>query len=102
MPIQIFFNRYSPENDPLFNESARKVGMAYINKRGALLEKHGIKELGSWIVPIEHLTISVLEAQSLDAFQKLMMEPEYMALLAYVTEETKVGISAEDAMKMLK
>ena len=65
MPIQIFFNRTSPENSPVFNEKSRKATMELFSKRAALLKKHGIKELGSWAVPAEHLIIIVDEAQNL-------------------------------------
>ena len=102
MPIQIFFNKTSPETDPMFNEKARKVMMDLMSKRDGLLKKHGIKELGNWFVPSEHLVIIVDEAQSLDDFQKLAMEPEYTAMLAYLTYETKVALSAAEAMKMMK
>jgi hypothetical protein len=102
MPIQIFFLKSSPENDAMFNEKARKVMMKLISKRDGLLKKHGIKSLGMWVVPIEHLIIIVDEAPSLDAFQKLLMEREFMACFAYMTVETKVALSAEEAMKMLR
>jgi hypothetical protein len=102
MPIQIFFTKLSPENDPMFNEKARKVFMEFISKREALLKKHGIKGIGGWFVPMEHLLLVIDEAPSLDAFQKFLMEPEWMALLAYGTVETKIALSAEEATKMLR
>jgi hypothetical protein len=102
MPIQISFIKSSPENDAMFNEKARKVTMELMSKRDGLLKKHGIKSLGMWVVPIEHLVIIVDEAPSLDAFQKLFREPEFMACFAYMTVETKVALSSEEAMKMLR
>jgi hypothetical protein len=102
MPIQIFFNRTSPENSPVFNEKSRKATMELFSKRAALLKKHGIKELGSWAVPAEHLIIIVDEAPSLDDFQKLMMEPEFAACFAFMTSKTKAAYSMEEWMKMLK
>jgi hypothetical protein len=66
------------------------------------LKKHRIKSLGIWVVPAEHLTILVDEAPSLDAFQKLMKEPSWIPITAYATVGTKVAISAEEAVKMLK
>ena len=102
MPIQIFFVRGSPENNPVFNEKARKVTMELMAKVDGLRKKHGIKNLGWWIVPNEHLTILVDEAPSLDAFQKLLMEPEFIAMTAYYSIETKVAITPEEVMKMMK
>jgi hypothetical protein len=101
MPIQMVFLRFSPENDPMFNEKSRKVFMDYMNKRDGLLKKHGLKSLAGWYIPYEHLTITVLEG-SLDAINKLSMEPEFIAVTAYATAETKVALVAEEGMKMLK
>ena len=96
MPTQIAFMRFSPENDPMFNEKARKVFTEYTSKREALLKKHGVKSLGGWVIAHEHLLISVLEG-SLDAIQRLSMEPENVALNAYATYETKIASSAIDS-----
>jgi len=95
------FMWFSPENDPMSNEKARKVLMEYLSKREALLKKHGVKGLAVWLVLYEHLLISVLEG-SLDEIHKLSMEPEHMALYPYATFETKTALSAEEATKMLK
>jgi hypothetical protein len=70
MPIQINFLRYSPENDPSFNEKSRKVLMEYLSKRDGLLKKHGIKMLGSWTVPAEHL-ISLCGGRKLGCHSKI-------------------------------
>jgi len=102
MPVQIVFVRNSPENDVMFNEKARKVMMEFMSKRDVLLKKHGIKEIGSWLVLGEHLTIFADEVASLDDFQQFMMEPEYLAMMAYATIERKTAVSMEEAMKMLK
>ena len=101
MPIQIFFNKWSPENDPMFNEKARKVSMELMSKRDGLLKKHGIRELGSWTVAGEHLAVMVYEAPSSDAFSKFLMEPEFMPVNAFETIEVKLAISNEEVAKML-
>ena len=102
MPIQLFFVRNSPESNPMFNEKARKVNMELLSKRDELYKKHGIKELGLYTVRAEHLAIVVAEAQSLDTFQKLLMEPEFIALTAFCSIETKVAVSSVEVMNMLK
>lgn len=102
MPIFLVISRHSPEDCPLFNEKARKVYLEYFSKLDGLMKKHGVKSLGSWNVLTEHLAVIVGEAPSLDAFQKLGMEPEVMALNAYSTYEVKVASSMEDAAKMLR
>jgi len=101
MPILIMFGRHHAENCPMFNEKTRKTIMKFAEKRGRLLKKHGIKELGSWTVMGEHLAVMVYEAPSLDAFEKFSMEPEFLAVNAFETVEVKLAVSNEEVAKML-
>jgi hypothetical protein len=101
MPIQMAFMQFSPETDPMFNEKSRKVLMDYMGKREALHKKHGVKSLASWLVPYEHLLISVVEG-SLDGINNLSMEPDNVAIYAYCTYDMKIALSVEEATKMLK
>jgi len=86
----------------MFNEKARKMTLQLANKMEGLLKKHGVKMVGFWQVPMEHLLFEVYEAPSYEAFQKLGREPEILAWSAYNTVEMKSAISAEEAMKMLR
>jgi hypothetical protein len=61
-----------------------------------------MKNLGACNVNTEHLGVMMLEAPSLEAFNKLGMEPEVMALSAVETYEVKLALSMEEAMKMLR
>ena len=58
--------------------------------------------LGVYGVHTEHLTISIIEAPSLEAWQKASMEPEIVALSEFESYEVKLAYSGEDAAKMLK
>lgn len=58
--------------------------------------------LGSWNVPTEHLAVDVYEAPSLDAFEKLGMEPEIVALSEFETYEIKLAYRMEESMRMLQ
>jgi len=102
MPTFLLISRHSPENCPMFNEKARKVSMQLVNKQEELMKKHGIKLVGFWQVPTEHLMFQVYEVPSLEAFQKLGREPEVQAWYAYNTVEIKIAISAEEAAQMLQ
>jgi len=102
MPTFLLIHRHSPENCPMFNEKARKMTLQLANKMEELLKKHGVKMVGFWQVPMEHLLFEVYEAPSYEAFQKLGREPEILAWSAYNTVEMKSAISAEEAMKMLR
>jgi hypothetical protein len=102
MPTFLLISRHSPENCPMFNEKARKVFMQYSSKLDGILKKHGMKMLGSWSVPTEHLSVVVFEARSSEAFQKCGMEPEVLALSAYETYEVKSALDMKEAVKMIR
>lgn len=102
MATFIMISRHSPENCPAFNAKAKKAMMEYMGKEKELMKKYGVKELGGWFVPTEHLTFGVFEAPSLDAFMKFGMEPAVMALSEFETYEIKVAMSMEEATKMMK
>lgn len=58
--------------------------------------------LGNWAAPAEHLSVLVLEAPSLDAFQKLRMEPEVLTMRAYETNEVESALGMEEVVKRLR
>lgn len=102
MPTFLMISRHSPENCGAFNEKVRKAYLELMGKLEGLLEKHGVKMVGSWVVPSEHLNFMVFEAPNLDAFQKLSMEPEILAMTAYTTAEIKLAFSTEESIQMLQ
>jgi len=102
MPTFLLISRHSPENCPLFNEKKRKANLAYLDKFDAWSKKYGVKTVGVWSVPNEHLTFMVIEAPSLEAFQKVSMEPEAMAVGASETYEVKLALNMEEIVKMLR
>jgi len=102
MPTFLLISRHSPENCPMFNEKARKVLLELAGKMDRLLKKHGVKTLGIWTVPSEHLAFDLYEAPSFDAFEKLGMEPEIVALSEFETYEVKQVYGMEESMRMLQ
>lgn len=102
MPTFLVISRHSPENCWRFNEKARKMHLDLANKFETLLKRHGVRQLGCWFVPSEHLLIEVFESPTLEAFQKFVMEPEIDRWTAYNTMEIKLATSLEEAMRMLK
>jgi len=102
MPIFLLIYRHSPENCPAFNEKARKLNLELAEKSEELEKKHGLKCVGSWIVPTEHLVFEVYEAPSAESFQKYWMEPEIFQSGAYNTVDLKFAISSEEALEMVK
>lgn len=95
-------SRHSPENCPIFNEKTRKLWLDYVRKSDELWKKHGVKMLGAWTVPNEHLYVEVDEAPSLEAIQNLSMEPEIQAFGAYETWEMKIAYSLNEIAQMLQ
>jgi hypothetical protein len=102
MPTFLLISRHSPENCPMFNEKVRKVLLELAGKMDRLLKKHGVKSLGTWSAPTEHLTFDLYEAPSLDAFEKLGMEPEIVAVSEFETYEIKLAYGMEESMRMLQ
>jgi hypothetical protein len=80
----------------------RKANLAYLDKLDAWAKKYGVKVVGAWSVPNEHLNLMVIEAPNFEAFQKISMEPEAMAVTASETYELKLALNKEEITKMLQ
>jgi len=102
MPTFLLISRHTPENCPMNNEKKRKANLAYFAKWDAWSKKYKVKMVGAWSVSNEHVTFLVIEAPSLEAFQKLRMEPEARAVAATETIEIKMVVNKEEIMKMLR
>jgi hypothetical protein len=101
MPTFMVILRHSPENCDWFNEKSRKATVEFIGKVDELMKKHEIKMLGAWTTdPAGHQSFWVVEAPSLDAFQKFGMEPQVLATSAYRTMDIKLVMSLEEEMKL--
>jgi hypothetical protein len=101
MPTFMVILRHSPENCDWFNEKSRKATLELMGKVDKLLRKHEIKMLGAWTTdPAGHESFWVVEAPSLEAFQKFGMEPEVLASSAYRTMDIKLVMSMEEEMKL--
>jgi len=102
MPTFLLISRHTPENCPMNNEKKRKANLAYFAKWDAWSKKYKVKMVGAWSVSDEHVTFLVVEAPSLEAFQKLRMEPEARAVAATETIETKIVVNKEEILKILR
>ncbi|MCP8309861.1 MAG: hypothetical protein H3Z53_03370 [archaeon] len=100
--IYIGIGRHSPEVCPAYNEKFRKMTLDAADKLEGLAKKHGVKVIGVWNVPSEHLTYFVFDAPSQEAFLKFGMEPEMSAWDSFNTTEYKMAIGLEEIKKMLK
>lgn len=73
-----------------------------MGKIEGLAKKNGVKVIGIWNVPPEHLVYAVYDAPSMEAFQKFGMEPELSGFSAYNTSEYKMAIGMDEVVRMLK
>jgi len=104
MPTFMVISRHAPEYCPEFNKNVRKAVLEFMGKFDGLLKKHGVKLVGAWFgfVPTEHTNYMVYEAPSVEALQKISMEPELLAACAHWSQETIIVKSLEEKMKELQ
>jgi len=108
--IVLSMSRHDPENCPLSNSELRSRGKEVIDAAGGLekameereatARRQGIHEVGTWVVPSEHLIFRVTEAPSLDAyhaFKRKLQSP----LLNVSTTETRIAFRSEEALKTM-
>jgi hypothetical protein len=98
----LMFLRHTPDMCALWNEQSAKIYAECGNKLAEFEAKHGVKMVGFWNVPSEHLTVQVFEAPTFEAFQALSMEPEIVNMSNVDTIEIKQAITFEEAMQMMQ
>ncbi len=94
--------KHTPADCAMHNERSAKITADWMSKTKEIEAKHGVKQVGSWIVPTEHLTVFVFEAPSAEAAQASMMEPEAIAMSYWQTMETKPAIAMEEMMQIMQ
>ena len=102
MPAILTIARHTAESCPLRTEKGRKLALDVATNIEGLAKKHGVKWLGTWTDPNEHLVVNIFESPSLEAWQKFVMDPELAAWNALNTTETKIGYSIQDVIRVLK
>jgi hypothetical protein len=81
MAIGLVITKHAPADCPAHSDDANEVNIEYLNKKAELLAKHGVKEVGAWVVHSEHFIVQVPEAPNLEAMLALSMEPENMNMM---------------------
>lgn len=102
MPTFLLISRHAPESCWMFNEKARQIHENLLNKLESFLKKYQISLLGCWFDLPGHTLYEVYDSPSLDAFQKMAMEPEILQWSAINTMEIKMVATLDDVMKLLK
>lgn len=102
MPTFMVISQHAPESCWMFNEKTRQIHLNLINKLESLLKKHNITMLSCWFDLPGHTLYEVYDAPSLEAFQKMAMEPEIVQWSAFNIIEIKMVTSVEDVNRLLK
>jgi hypothetical protein len=63
IPIFLMIGRHHPENCPMKQRKNKKSSMEHFGKQEGLLNKHGIKSLGSCTDYGKHLMVSCMKPQ---------------------------------------
>lgn len=112
--IFVCISRHTPETCPIYNEGFKKQALEHIQQylasrgidldhaaaeRENLVKKHGITEVGRWFVPSEHITYSVLDVPSIEAYRQF--EAEFQSpLMRASTTEIQLAVTREVAMHL--
>jgi hypothetical protein len=104
MPTFLMMSRHAPESCPMLNEKTRKTYINWLSKLDEINKKYKFKVLWSGAISSEHLSIFIIEAPSIEAFEKASMEPENIALMATETMEIKLvtSMTIEESLKLFK
>jgi L-rhamnose mutarotase len=86
----------------MFNEKTRQIHKNLLSRLESFLKKYQITLLGAWFVLPEHTLYEVFDAPSLEAFQKMAMEPEILQWSAFNTMEIKLAATVDDVKRFLK
>ena len=95
-------SKYTPDVRPMYKGTVQKPTLGLVDKIEPLASKHGIKFIGSWNVHPERLTFNVYEAPTMEAFQKLQMEPEMVTLNAWNTSQIKIATGYQEVIKQVQ
>jgi hypothetical protein len=85
-----------------YNEKSAKVYAEFMSKQKELEAKHGVKTVGGWNVPTEHLSVLAFEAPNFEAMQAFSMEPAVIGLTSVDTIEIKQAMTLEEAAQMMQ
>ncbi|MDD1679945.1 MAG: hypothetical protein LUO93_12275 [Methanomicrobiales archaeon] len=101
-PTFLLISRHNPESCWMFNEKSRQIHQDLFNGLDALLKKYHITLIGCWFDIPGHTLYEVYNAPSLDAFQRMGMEPEIARWSSFNTTQIIMVSSLEDIRRMLQ
>jgi L-rhamnose mutarotase len=102
MPTFLLISRHAPERCWMFDAKSKQIHRNLLDKLESLLKKYQITLLGCWFDLPGHALYEVYDAPSLEAFQKMSMEPEIVQWSSFNTMEIKLVSTLDDVMTVLK
>jgi len=102
MPTFMLISKHAPESCWMVNEKTRQIHANLVDKLGSLLEKHQIKMLGCWFDLPGHTLYEVYDVPTLEALQKMVMEPEIAAWTSFNTMQVINVTPVEEVMGLLR
>ena len=86
----------------MFDATTKQIHLNLLDKLESLLKKYQITLLGCWFDLPGHALYEVYDAPSLEAFQKMSLEPEIVQWSSFNTMEIKLVSTLDDVMIILK
>jgi hypothetical protein len=102
MPTFMVISKHTPESCWMFNVKTRQIHVNLIKNLESLLKKHQTTMLGCWFDLPGHTLYEVYDCPSLEAMQKLIIEPEIAAWSSFNSIEIKLMTTVDDVSKILQ
>jgi hypothetical protein len=102
MPTFLLISRHNPESCWMFNEKNRQIHIKLFSALDTLLKKYQITMIGCWFDIPGHTLYEVYDAPSMDAFQKMGMEPEITQWSSFNTMQIIMVSPLEEIKGMLQ
>ena len=95
----ILFEKHTAADCSVGNEKALKASIAVKAKLPELYNKYGIKFIGAWAIHPQHLVVYIFDAPSMEAIQRIELEPEVMNWRCFTTADYQLAAPMEEVEK---
>ncbi|MCE5214789.1 hypothetical protein FGU46_10420 [Methanobacterium sp. CWC-01] len=96
MPVFILDMEHSPEMCPMYNDKIRKKFKEQYNKMKEIAAKLEIKILINLSVAMDHTSLLILEAPSVESMENFVME---MGLVSFQTITMRHAINTDEVIE---
>jgi hypothetical protein len=90
--------KHNPEAGPMGSETVRNSIQGVMQKRGDVMSKLGIKDIGEWIDIAGHETYLIADVDNAHVFTQMLAE---FGLLGWIKAEIHPIVPYQDAAKVL-